>query len=117
MLFCPTCANLLMVEEAPECGLRYSCNTCPYIYSIKSTVTSRTYPKLKVSTIVFKIASDVQLFSTLCSNVALLCRNLTILWAVLLLGRTWTQLMLCAPNVVMVEHFSCNYKLGLLMNR
>lgn len=62
MLFCPTCANLLMVEEAPACGLRYACNTCPYIYDIKSTVTSRTYPKLKVSIIKFKIASVIQLF-------------------------------------------------------
>lgn len=117
MLFCPTCANLLMVEEAPESGIRYACNTCPYIYNIKNKVTSRTYPKLKVSTILFKIASDVQLLSSLCQNMALLCRNLIILWAVLPLGKTWTLLTRCALNVVMVEHFLCSYRLDLLMNR
>ncbi|KOB78797.1 Ischemia/reperfusion inducible protein [Operophtera brumata] len=47
MLFCPTCANLLMVDEGPETALRYSCNTCPYMYNIKKTVSSRTFPKLK----------------------------------------------------------------------
>lgn len=116
MLFCPTCANLLMVEEAPSYGLRYACNTCPYIYSIKNKMSTRTYPKLKVSTIVFKIASDIQLFTASSWNVALFCRNLIILWAVLPLGRTWILLTRCALNVVTAEHISCNYRLGLLMN-
>uniref|UniRef100_A0A2A4JH80 DNA-directed RNA polymerase subunit n=1 Tax=Heliothis virescens TaxID=7102 RepID=A0A2A4JH80_HELVI len=47
MLFCPTCANVLMVEEGPESGLRYACNTCPYVYNVKRKVSSRTFPKLK----------------------------------------------------------------------
>lgn len=49
MLFCPTCANILMVEEGPESSLRYACNTCPYIYNIKKKISSKTFPKLKVS--------------------------------------------------------------------
>ncbi|VVC87590.1 unnamed protein product [Leptidea sinapis] len=47
MLFCPTCANILMVEECPESGLRYACNTCPYVYNIRRKVSSKTFPKLK----------------------------------------------------------------------
>lgn len=49
MLFCPTCANILIVEERPERGLRYACNTCPYVYDIKKKVSYRTFPKLKVN--------------------------------------------------------------------
>lgn len=52
MLFCPTCANVLMVEEGPESGLRYACNTCPYIYNIRRKVSSRTFPKLKVTILI-----------------------------------------------------------------
>lgn len=37
MDFCPTCANLLLVEgETGE--LRYFCQTCPYVYTIKMKV-------------------------------------------------------------------------------
>lgn len=43
---------MLMVEEAPESGLRYGCNTCPYVYTIRKKVSSRTYPKLKVLVII-----------------------------------------------------------------
>ncbi|MES1913335.1 MAG: hypothetical protein MHM6MM_005526 [Cercozoa sp. M6MM] len=34
MKFCPTCANLLLLEEASN-GLRYFCETCPYIMDIR----------------------------------------------------------------------------------
>lgn len=59
MLFCPTCANVLMVEEGPECGLRYACNTCPYVYNIKKKISSRTFPKLKVRYLLYIAALTV----------------------------------------------------------
>ena len=46
LMFCPTCANILQVEEGPNC-LRFSCSTCPYIHNIHKRIGSRTYPKLK----------------------------------------------------------------------
>lgn len=46
MLFCPTCGNLLLVEESATC-LRFSCSTCPYISNIKRKISTRIYPKLK----------------------------------------------------------------------
>lgn len=36
-LFCPTCGNLLVVEEGPSCN-RFSCNTCPYVQNIRQKV-------------------------------------------------------------------------------
>mmetsp|Transcript_21247 Transcript_21247/g.67267 ORF Transcript_21247/g.67267 Transcript_21247/m.67267 type:complete len:111 (+) Transcript_21247:105-437(+) len=33
-LFCPTCANLLLVEHGGIGDLRFFCQTCPYIYNI-----------------------------------------------------------------------------------
>lgn len=47
-MFCPTCGNLLLVEESTD-SLRFSCNTCPYICKIRRTISSRIYPTLKVS--------------------------------------------------------------------
>jgi DNA-directed RNA polymerase III subunit RPC11 len=47
LLFCPTCANILEVEEGPNSCLRFSCSTCPYIYNINKRISNRTYPKLK----------------------------------------------------------------------
>lgn len=44
--FCPTCANLLIVEESSE-GMRFSCVTCPYVFPIKKRVSYKIYPKLK----------------------------------------------------------------------
>ncbi len=46
LMFCPTCANILIVEEGPKC-YRFACNTCPYIYNITKKISSRKYPKLK----------------------------------------------------------------------
>lgn len=47
LLFCPTCGNLLLIEESANC-LRFSCSTCPYICNITRKISSRIYPKLKV---------------------------------------------------------------------
>jgi DNA-directed RNA polymerase III subunit RPC11 len=36
MLFCPFCANILLVESATK-GLRFFCQTCPYIHPVQHT--------------------------------------------------------------------------------
>ncbi|KAF8823740.1 hypothetical protein HHX47_DHR9000187 [Lentinula edodes] len=41
MLFCPTCANILVISS--ETGYnKWSCNTCPYEFPITKQMTSRT---------------------------------------------------------------------------
>jgi hypothetical protein len=47
LLFCPTCATALLVEEG-HLTLRFSCFTCPYVHNIGHVISSRIYPKLKV---------------------------------------------------------------------
>jgi DNA-directed RNA polymerase III subunit RPC11 len=47
LLFCPTCANILEVEEGLSASYRFSCSTCPYIYNINKRISSRTYTTLK----------------------------------------------------------------------
>jgi len=47
LFFCPTCGNLLLIEEDTLGRNRYSCNTCPYICHINRKISNRTYPKLK----------------------------------------------------------------------
>lgn len=39
MHFCPTCGNLLLLEST-DGTLRFYCQTCPYIYNLKATVSS-----------------------------------------------------------------------------
>uniref|UniRef100_A0A7S3IJY3 DNA-directed RNA polymerase subunit n=1 Tax=Strombidium inclinatum TaxID=197538 RepID=A0A7S3IJY3_9SPIT len=34
MLFCPTCANLLLTEKTAT-DFRFYCKTCPYIYAVE----------------------------------------------------------------------------------
>ena len=46
LMFCPTCANILGVEEGPKC-LRFSCSTCPYVHNITKKLGNKIYPKLK----------------------------------------------------------------------
>lgn len=46
LLFCPTCGNVLIVEEGQKC-MRFACNTCPYVHNITRKVNNRKYPKLK----------------------------------------------------------------------
>ncbi|KAK0436910.1 hypothetical protein EV421DRAFT_1829996 [Armillaria borealis] len=46
MLFCPTCANLLVISS--EKGFnKWACNTCPYEFPITKQMTSRTRLKRK----------------------------------------------------------------------
>mmetsp|Transcript_41299 Transcript_41299/g.54288 ORF Transcript_41299/g.54288 Transcript_41299/m.54288 type:complete len:106 (+) Transcript_41299:125-442(+) len=46
MLFCPTCGNLLLVENSPT-GMRFFCQTCPYIYAIHQKVSKKIPLKRK----------------------------------------------------------------------
>jgi len=39
-LFCPTCANLLLIEAIGE-GHRFYCKTCPYVFNVTSQVGKR----------------------------------------------------------------------------
>ena len=55
LMFCPTCANILGIEEGPQC-LRFSCSTCPYVQNIKHKIGNRTYPKLKEVKIEYKFS-------------------------------------------------------------
>lgn len=37
LTFCPTCANILIVEESSS-TVRLACSTCPYVHNIKQKV-------------------------------------------------------------------------------
>ena len=37
MLFCPTCGNILLIEDRNK-SLRYFCRTCPYIFNVNETI-------------------------------------------------------------------------------
>mmetsp|Transcript_16929 Transcript_16929/g.47247 ORF Transcript_16929/g.47247 Transcript_16929/m.47247 type:complete len:110 (-) Transcript_16929:608-937(-) len=51
--YCPTCANLLLVELIPNMGdLRYFCQTCCYVYSVDREISKKV-------TIVRKEVDDV----------------------------------------------------------
>ena len=40
LLFCPTCSNVLTVEEGTgPSSYRFACQTCPYVYNITKKVT------------------------------------------------------------------------------
>ncbi|XP_047138405.1 DNA-directed RNA polymerase III subunit RPC10 [Hydra vulgaris] len=48
LLFCPTCANVLVVEEASgSSSFRFACKTCPFIYDIVKKISDKRYTKLK----------------------------------------------------------------------
>lgn len=47
LVFCPTCASALIVEEGPS-YLRFGCFCCPYVHNIRHVIVSRVYPQLKV---------------------------------------------------------------------
>ena len=36
-MFCPTCSNLLLVEDGSS-GVQLFCQTCPYVYVVKTVV-------------------------------------------------------------------------------
>lgn len=46
LLFCPTCGNILIIEEGAGC-YRFACNTCPFIHNINGKMVDRKYCKLK----------------------------------------------------------------------
>eukprot|EP00850_Spirogloea_muscicola_P005625 SM000026S08874 [mRNA] locus=s26:223338:224061:+ [translate_table: standard] len=41
MEFCPTCGNILLVEHAAGQGVRFFCQTCPFIYNIDRKLSKR----------------------------------------------------------------------------
>lgn len=45
LLFCPTCGNVLIVEEGQRC-FRFACNTCPYVHNITRKVTMNHYKRV-----------------------------------------------------------------------
>ena len=34
MLFCPSCANILLIEKTPA-DFRFFCKTCPYVFRVE----------------------------------------------------------------------------------
>jgi len=46
MKFCPICSNLLLVETGPS-GLRFCCQTCPYVSNITSRISKTLVLKRK----------------------------------------------------------------------
>lgn len=46
MRFCPTCANMLLVEHA-DTGLRLFCETCPYVYAIRVPIVTTVHLERK----------------------------------------------------------------------
>lgn len=40
-LFCPTCANILLVKRDDSQRFKWYCNTCPYQFPIKQQMTTR----------------------------------------------------------------------------
>mmetsp|Transcript_18283 Transcript_18283/g.35780 ORF Transcript_18283/g.35780 Transcript_18283/m.35780 type:complete len:135 (+) Transcript_18283:1371-1775(+) len=47
LTFCPTCGNLLLLENVPPTGFRFYCQTCPYIHNIHEKLTRRVELKRK----------------------------------------------------------------------
>ena len=37
MLFCPTCGNILLIEQGTG-SLRYFCKTCPYVFNVNKKI-------------------------------------------------------------------------------
>ncbi|CAE6468618.1 unnamed protein product [Rhizoctonia solani] len=42
MLFCPTCANILIISAEASGYNKWACQTCPYEFPITKQMTSRT---------------------------------------------------------------------------
>ncbi|CAO1632593.1 unnamed protein product [Parajaminaea phylloscopi] len=47
MLFCPTCANILLIGQDESSKNEWACSTCPYHFPIVKQMTSRTKLKRK----------------------------------------------------------------------
>ncbi|KAL1922772.1 uncharacterized protein VTP21DRAFT_9148 [Calcarisporiella thermophila] len=41
MLFCPSCGNLLLIQNQAD-GNQFYCQTCPYIFPVKQAYVNRT---------------------------------------------------------------------------
>lgn len=52
MLFCPTCGNILLIEQSANV-FRYFCKTCPYIFNIPQTIKTITEYKHTEEDVVF----------------------------------------------------------------
>ena len=59
LVFCPTCASALIVEEGPLC-LRSACFTCAYVCNIRHLIASRVYPQLKVGVFPLLIQENIR---------------------------------------------------------
>lgn len=46
MLFCPTCANLLLIEKTLA-DFRFYCKTCPYIFVVEQKVQKKMHLERK----------------------------------------------------------------------
>ena len=46
MLFCPTCANLLLIEKTHN-DFRFFCKTCPYVYVVEQTFEKKMHLERK----------------------------------------------------------------------
>ena len=66
-LFCPTCANLLVVEEGPSC-YRFACNTCPYVQNIERKV-SEEKQFMHVKVFLFVLDSIINAGSIVCLHI------------------------------------------------
>lgn len=47
MLFCPTCANCLIIQLDDQGNNKWSCHTCPYEFPIVRQMTTRQHLKRK----------------------------------------------------------------------
>lgn len=47
MLFCPTCANCLIIQLDDHGNNKWSCHTCPYEFPIVRQMTTRQHLKRK----------------------------------------------------------------------
>jgi len=41
VVFCPTCANVLLVENGPGNRMRFYCQTCPYVFRIDQKISNK----------------------------------------------------------------------------
>ena len=74
MLFCPTCANILLIEKT-HIDFRFFCKSCPYLYVVQERVSKRIHmDKKEIDDVLGGKAAweNVDKTETKCEN----CRNL-----------------------------------------
>ena len=47
MFFCPTCGNLLLIDQAAELGFHFLCQTCDYHCTLRKKITKKQELTLK----------------------------------------------------------------------